>query len=63
MPWTKELEALGDVGLAALPLRERADAGRVVGDEDRADEGVFDLGFENFVLDHVGMFAGGLEAD
>ena len=50
-------------GFDSLALGQRADAGRVVDDEDRAFEGVFDLLLEDFALDHVGVLAGCVEAD
>ena len=57
-----ELEPLGDVRLARLPLGERADRGRIVDHEHRAVERLFDRRLEEVALDHVGMAAGGLHA-
>ena len=59
----EQLEALGDRGVIGLALGERADAGRVVDDEHRADERLLDLGLEDFALDDVWVFAGRFEAE
>ena len=59
----EQLKPLGDGRVVALALGQRADAGRVVEHEDRARELVLDLLLKDLALDHVGMLAGGFEAD
>ena len=63
MPWINQLEPLGHGRVVGLALGERADAGRVVDHEDRPDERLLDLRFEDFALDDVGMLAGRFEAE
>ncbi len=46
-PAHEQFKPLGDGGIRPLALRQRADARRIVHDENRADERVFDLLFED----------------
>ena len=55
----EQLEPLGDRRVRRLALGERADRGRIVDDEDRPFQVIFDDGFEQLVGDDVGVLAGG----
>ena len=49
-------------GWSRFAFGQRADAGRIIDDEDRSHQVVLDLLFEDLILDHVGvMIARGLE--
>jgi hypothetical protein len=62
-PLDEELEPLGDGGVLLAALGERANARGIVADEDRTHQRVFDLFFEDFALDDVGVFVLGFEAN
>ena len=57
MPCDVKLEPLGDRRVRGLALGQRADRGRIVDDEDRAGQAVFDHLLEELAGDDVGVLA------
>ena len=58
-----QFETLGDRRIIVLSLGQRTNAGGVVHHKYRTGQLVFHLLFKHLALDHVGMLAGGFEAN
>ena len=57
----EQLEPFGDGRVVAFAFGQRANAAGVVDHKDRADQGVFDLGLEDFVFDDIRVAAFGVD--